>query len=69
MIDGIRSAHGTVLIGLYDRPASFTKAVDAAVKKGFLIDPDRFAAVALPANAAFRSAVVFSNLAPGRYAA
>ena len=69
VIGGIRSAHGTVLIGLYDSSASFAKAVDAAVKEGFLIDPDRFAAVALRANAALRSAVVFSNLAPGRYAA
>ena len=55
-VDGIRSAHGTVLIGLYDSPASFGKAVEASAKKGFLIDPDRFAAV-------------FSNLEPGRYAA
>jgi uncharacterized protein (DUF2141 family) len=68
-VDGIRSAHGTVLIGLYDGPASFGKAVEASAKKGFLIDPDRFAAVALRANAALKSAVVFSNVQPGRYAA
>ena len=68
-VDGIRSAHGTVLIGLYDSPASFGKAVEASAKEGFLIDPDRFAAVALRANAALQSAVVFSNLGPGRYAA
>ena len=40
-VDGIRSAHGTVLIGLYDSPASFGKAVEASAKEGFLIDPDR----------------------------
>ena len=43
-VDGIRSAHGTVLIGLYDSPASFGRAVEASAKEGFLIDPDRFAA-------------------------
>ena len=68
-VGGIRSAHGTVLIALYDSPASFGKAVEASAKEGFLIDPDRFAAVALRANAALKSAVVFSNLEPGRYAA
>ncbi len=68
-VEGIRSAHGTVLIGLYDSPESFEKAVEASDKEGFLIDPDRFGAVALRANAALKSAVVFSNLEPGRYAA
>jgi uncharacterized protein (DUF2141 family) len=68
-VDGIRSARGTVLIGLYDSPESFERAVEGAGKEGFLIDPDRFGAVALRANAAMRSAVVFSNLEPGRYAA
>ena len=68
-LDGIRSSHGTVLIGLYDSPASFAKAVEASAKESFLVDPDRFGAVALRANAAMRSAVVFSNLGPGRYAA
>jgi uncharacterized protein (DUF2141 family) len=68
-VDGIRSAHGTVLIGLYDSPASFAKAIEASPKNSFLNDPDRFAAVALRANAALKSAVVFSNLEPGRYAA
>ena len=68
-VEGIRSSQGTVLIGLYDSPASFAKAVEASAKDGFLVDPDRFAAVALRANAALRSAVVFSNLGPGRYAA
>jgi uncharacterized protein (DUF2141 family) len=66
-VDGIRSTHGMVLIGLYDSPTSFGKAVEAS--GGFLGDPNRFAAVALRANAALKSAVVFSNLGPGRYAA
>jgi len=29
-VDGIRSAHGTVLIGLYESPASFGKAVEVS---------------------------------------
>ena len=68
-VDGIRSPHGTVLIGLHDSPASFGRAVEASAKEGFLVDPDRFAAVALRANAALKGAVVFSNLESGRYAA
>ncbi|WP_223861367.1 DUF2141 domain-containing protein [Geminicoccus harenae] len=67
-IEGIRSSDGTVMIGLYDSPASFARAVEASAGEGFLVDPQRFAAVALRANAAMRSAVVFSNLDPGRYA-
>ena len=69
-VEGIRSPRGTVLIGLYDSPASFAKAVEGSAEGGgFLVDPDRFGAVALRANAAMRSTVVFSNLGPGRYAA
>ena len=68
-VEGIRSARGTVLIGLYDSPESFERAVEASDREGFLNDPDRFGAVALRANAAMKSAVVFSNLEPGRYAA
>ena len=68
-VEGIRSPNGMVLIGLYDSQASFEKALDAADKEGFLIDPDRFGAVALRANAALKSAVMFSNLDPGQYAA
>jgi uncharacterized protein (DUF2141 family) len=67
--EGLRSSEGVVLIGLYDSEASFEKALDAADNEGFLIDPDRFGAVALRANVALKSAVVFSNLAPGHYAA
>jgi uncharacterized protein (DUF2141 family) len=67
-IDGIRSAKGTVLIGLYDSPESYRHAIEAAGEEGFLNDPQRFAAVALRANAALKSSVVFSNLQPGRYA-
>src|SRR5690242_8487945 len=67
-IDGIRSVKGTVLIGLYDSPETYRYAIKAAGEEGFLNDPQRFAAVALRANAALKSSVVFSNLQPGRYA-
>jgi uncharacterized protein (DUF2141 family) len=67
-IDGIRSSKGTVLIGLYDSPETFRRAIEAAGTAGFLNDPQRFAAVSLRANAALKSSVVFSNLPPGRYA-
>ena len=46
-IEGIRSSHGTVMIGLYDSSGSFGKAVQSSDKEGFLIDPNRFGAVAL----------------------
>jgi uncharacterized protein (DUF2141 family) len=67
-VQGIRSPHGTILIGLYDSLESFTRAIELSDKDGFLNDPYRFAAVALRANAARKSSVVFSNLDPGRYA-
>src|SRR5512143_833098 len=67
-VEGIRSPHGTILIGLYDSLESFTRAIELSDKDGFLNDPNRFAAVALRANAAKKSAVVFTNLDPGQYA-
>jgi uncharacterized protein (DUF2141 family) len=67
-VEGIRSPHGTILIGLYDNIESFSRAIQVSDKDGFLNDPNRFAAVALRANAAMKSAVVFTNLDPGQYA-
>jgi uncharacterized protein (DUF2141 family) len=67
-VEGIRSPHGTILIGLYDNIESFTRAIELSDKDGFLNDPNRFAAVSLRANAAMKSAVVFTNLDPGQYA-
>jgi uncharacterized protein (DUF2141 family) len=67
-VEGIRSPHGTILIGLYDNIESFTRAIELSDKDGFLNDPSRFAAVSLRANAARKSAVVFTNLDPGQYA-
>lgn len=68
-LDGIRSPNGSIIIGLYDTAESFQRALAPAGQKGsFLNDPTRFAAVALRANAAMKSAVVFTNLDPGHYA-
>jgi uncharacterized protein (DUF2141 family) len=67
-VEGIRSPDGTILIGLYDSLESFTRAIELSDKDGFLNDPNRFAAVALKANAAMKSAVVLTNLDPGQYA-
>src|SRR3954447_4145878 len=67
-VEGIRSSHGTILIGLYDSLETFTRAIELSDKDGFLNDPNRFAAVALRANVAMKSAVVLTNLAPGSYA-
>ena len=67
-LEGIRSQQGTILIGLYDSLQSFARAIELSDEEGFLNDPDRFAAVALRANAAMQSAVVFTNLDPGQYA-
>jgi uncharacterized protein (DUF2141 family) len=67
-LEGIRSSQGTILIGLYDSLESFTRAIALSDKDGFLNDPDRFAAVALRANPAMKSAVVLTNLDPGPYA-
>ena len=66
-VEDIRSPHGTILIGLYDSLETFTRAIELADKDGFLNDPNRFAAVALRANAAMKSAVVLTNLDPGPY--
>ena len=67
-VEGIRSPQGTILIGIYDSFETFTRAIELSDKDGFLNDPNRFAAVALRANAAMKSAVVLTNLDPGRYA-
>src|SRR3954465_4244362 len=67
-VEGIRSPHGTILIGLYDSLETFARAIELSDKDGFLNDPNRFAAVALRANTALKSAVVLTNLDPGKYA-
>ncbi len=65
---GLRCRAGIILVGLYDSRGSFKRAIELAGDAGFLNDPDRVAGAALRANDALKGAVVFSNLAPGRYA-
>jgi uncharacterized protein (DUF2141 family) len=67
-VEGFRSSHGVVLIGLYDSAKSFDRAIELAGADGFLNDPDRVAGAALRMNPALTGGVIFSNLKPGRYA-
>jgi uncharacterized protein (DUF2141 family) len=67
-VEGFRSSHGVVLIGLYDSAKSFDRAIELAGADGFLNDPDRVAGAALRMNTALTGGVIFSNLEPGRYA-
>src|SRR3954451_4918797 len=67
-IEGLRSADGTVLIGLYNSAETFNRAIELSDKEGFLNDPNRIAGVALKANEAMTASVVLGNLPPGRYA-
>jgi uncharacterized protein (DUF2141 family) len=67
-VNGLRQSRGAVLVGLYDSPASFDRAIELASDAGFLNDPDRVAGAALRANSMLRSGIIFRNLPPGRYA-
>jgi uncharacterized protein (DUF2141 family) len=67
-VEGLRSAKGSVLIGLYDSKHSFDRAIELSGSDGFLNDPERVAGVALRARTALESGVAFTHLEPGRYA-
>jgi uncharacterized protein (DUF2141 family) len=67
-IEGLRSASGQLLIGLYDSRASFDRAIRLAGEIGLLNDPDRVAGVALRASPTLKAEAVFINLPPGDYA-
>jgi uncharacterized protein (DUF2141 family) len=67
-IEGVHSARGSVMIGVYDNAEGFARAVNAADSVALLIEPTRYAAVALRARNVVKNAVSFSNVAPGRYA-
>jgi uncharacterized protein (DUF2141 family) len=49
-IDGIRSASGTIMIGLYDNADGFITAIKHSTEAGLLNDKDRFAGMALRAT-------------------
>jgi uncharacterized protein (DUF2141 family) len=67
-VDGLRSAKGQLLIGLYDSKQSFDRALERSDTDGFLNDPERVAGAAVRTRAALQGGIVFTHLAPGRYA-
>jgi uncharacterized protein (DUF2141 family) len=67
-IKGVRSDAGELLIGLYANPDGFASAVANASKSGLAPDKGRLVGLSIRANAGAQS-TVFTQLAPGRYAA
>jgi uncharacterized protein (DUF2141 family) len=65
-IAGVHSRAGTLMIGLYDTPAGFDKAIEQSTKQGLLNDPTRVVGVAMRAVTGTQS-LVFKNLEPGSY--
>jgi len=66
-VAGVRSASGTVMIGLYDSAEGFGVAIKHATEAGLLTDKGRLAGVALRAAPGTQS-IIFTQLHPGRYA-
>lgn len=66
-VDGVRSDHGSLMIGLYDTVAGFQAAIKRSTDAGLLNDPLRVAGVALRADAGSQT-IVITGLKPGRYA-
>lgn len=66
-VDGVRSDHGSLMIGLYDTAAGFQAAIKRSTDAGLLNDPLRVAGVALRADAGSQT-IVITGLKPGRYA-
>jgi uncharacterized protein (DUF2141 family) len=66
-VDGIRSASGSVMIGLYDSAEGFGVAIKHATEAGLLTDKGRLVGAALR-SAAGKQSIVFMGLPPGRYA-
>jgi uncharacterized protein (DUF2141 family) len=66
-VAGIRSASGTLMIGLYDSAEGFGVAVKHATEAGLLTDRGRLVGVAMRAAPGAQS-IIFTQLQPGRYA-
>jgi uncharacterized protein (DUF2141 family) len=67
-IDGVRSAEGNIMLGLYDSDEGFATALELYDEPdGFIKDRDRVAGAALSARSGVRQAS-FRDLEPGRYA-
>jgi uncharacterized protein (DUF2141 family) len=66
-VTGIRSASGSVMIGLYDSAEGFGVAIKHATEAGLLTDRGRLVGAALRAAPGAQS-IIFTQLPPGRYA-
>src|SRR5262249_25479065 len=66
-VDGYRAGQGSLVLGVYDTPSSFDRAVQLA-SETFRNDPERVAGVALRATCMPPCLVALSGLPPGRYA-
>jgi uncharacterized protein (DUF2141 family) len=66
-VTGIRSASGSVMIGLYDSAEGFGVAIKHATEAGLLTDRGRLVGAALRAALGAQS-IIFTQLPPGRYA-
>jgi uncharacterized protein (DUF2141 family) len=66
-VAGIRSASGSIMIGLYDSAEGFGVAVKHATEAGLLTDKGRLVGVAMRAASGSQS-IIFTQLPPGRYA-
>ena len=66
-VDGYRPGQGSLVVGVYDTPASFDRAVQLA-SETFRNDPERVAGVALRATCGPPCRVALAGLPPGRYA-
>ncbi|MGB3809503.1 MAG: DUF2141 domain-containing protein [Parvibaculum sp.] len=66
-IAGIRSDKGALMIGLYDSPEKFKKAIANSAHKGLLNDKGRLIGVTMRATPGTQG-IDFPSLPPGRYA-
>lgn len=66
-IDGVRSDSGALMIGLYDSPAGFDRAIKHSTAAGLLNDESRRVGASLRAMSGSQS-IIFTELPPGRYA-
>jgi uncharacterized protein (DUF2141 family) len=66
-VAGIRSASGSVMIGLYDSADGFGVAIKHATEAGLLTDKGRLVGAAIRAARGTQSIIV-TQLPPGRYA-
>ena len=66
-VAGVRSASGSVMIGLYESAEGFGVAIKHATEAGLLTDRGRLVGAAMRAAPGTQS-IIFTQLPPGRYA-